>query len=462
MKLQLPEPWYDSNYPERPLSHVSQIEVRKLPNSPELFFAALPNGDNDYIHEWQLDMPKPEYSENSFAVTFTTPLRVRVASKDEWKTASRIWTKSHLVFSKKSDNESREFEYRGKTFKFAGKYCYGGSLSPHGRWLAIFSYTGEETPDWFFGGSSVKFGDIFWQVYDTVTAENVYEWQAKNLKNPTSLHGPVLWIEERYFLFPEDQSEQNFNVVTLPEFVLEKNPVTIQLPSRKDDKSQRIPAPNNNEAWTPLIPLTPEQAKKLTAPQPITLDEVRAPRQSSSKQLLFAIREETANEKRYRGGKGAEEGGDYNYRLWSTYYYAISPDDPTQARFASKEEWESASKLSISHGPAPLDKPNDTVGGRRRMYRPVPKTGALGDSALMASSDWIAVFSFTPDAESSPSGKMFVDIFEMRPGNKLLTTELPYTGSPVPLFERAFVVEDRFLFLPLNASLESFTLWKLP
>lgn len=80
----------------------------------------------------------------------------------------------------------------------------------------------------------------------------------------------------------------------------------------------------------------------------------------------------------------------------------------------------------------------------------------------MASSDWIAVFSFTPDAESSTSGKIFVDIFEMRPGNKLLTTELPYTGSPVPLFERAFVVEDRFLFLPLNASLESFTLWKLP
>lgn len=460
MKLKFPEQWYDSNHPDRPLSYIQQIEVRKLPNSPEFFFAALPHGDNDYIHEWQPDMPKPEYSENSFAVNFTAPLSVRVATKDEWKNASRIWTKSHLV--SKIDDAPGEVEYHGKKFKFAGKYWYGGLLSPRGQWLALFSYTGVETPDWFFGGSSVKFGDIFWEVYDTVTAEKVFEWQARNVKSPTSLHGPVVWIEERYFLFPEDHSEQNFNVATLPEFTPEKNPVTIQLPSRKDDKGQRIPAPYNNEAWTPLIPLTPEQAKKLTAPQPITLVEVRAPRQSSSKQLLFAIREETVNEKRYLRGRGAEEGGDYNYRLWSTYYYAISPDDPSQARFASKEEWESASKLSMGGGPDPLDKPNDTIPGKRRMYRPVPKTGALGNSALMASSDWIAVFSYTPDADASASGKMFVDIFEMRPGNKLLTTELPYTGSPVPLFERAFVVEGGYLFLPLNTSLESFTLWQLP
>jgi hypothetical protein len=49
------------------------------------------------------DMPKPEYSENSFAVNFTAPLSVRVATKDEWRSASRIWTKSHLAFSEESD-----------------------------------------------------------------------------------------------------------------------------------------------------------------------------------------------------------------------------------------------------------------------------------------------------------------------------------------------------------------------
>ena len=464
-KLQFPQPWYESVERGIPISHAQQIEVRRRPNSPdgELFFAALPYGDSEYFYEWQPDIPPPKYSENSFAVTLSTPPRVRVATKQEWESASRVWTKSRLAFSKSSADAPGELEYRGRKFKCAGQYCdYGGALSPRGQWLAIFSYSGVKTDDWIFGGKSVKIGDMFWQVYNAVTGEKVFEWYATNVKTPANLHGPIVWLEERYFLFPQDQSAQNFNVVTLPDFIAEKNPVTIQLPSRRDDKGERIPAPENNEAWTPLVPLTPEQAKKITAPQPVTLLEVRGPRESSSKQLLFAIKEETANEKRYLGGRGAEEGGDYNYRLFSTYYYAISPDDPTQARFASKEEWQSAVKLEIRRGLDSLDKTEDTVGGKRRMYRPFPKTGSAGNSALAATSDWLAVFSYMPDAGSSSSGKMFIDIFAMRPGNKLLTTELPYTASPVPLFESAFAVERDYLFLPLNTSLESFTLWKLP
>lgn len=463
MKLQFPQSWHESNNPDRPLSYVQQLEVRKLPNSPdnELLFAALPNGDGEYFHEWQPDIPPPEYSGNSFAVTFTMPLRVRVATKQEWESASRVWTKSKYAHSKKNDDTPGELEYHRKKFKFAGTYCDVAELSPRGQWLALFSYSGRKTSD-LLGGQSVKSGDAYWEVYNTVTAEKVFEWSAKNVKGPASLHSPVVWLEERHFLFPQDQSAQNFNVVTLPEFVPEKNPVTIQLPSRKDDKGERIPAPDNNEVWTPLVPLTPEQAKKITAPQPIPLLEVRAPRQSASKQLLFAVREETANERRYRGGRGAEEGGDYNYRAFSTYYYSISPDDPTQTRFASKEEWERAGGITIRRGLDSLDKTRETVGGTRREFRPFPKTGALGYGGLWISSDWIAVFSYTPDAGSSPSGKMFVDIFAMRPGNKLLTTELPYTGSPVSLFEGAFSVEGEYVFLPLNTALETFTLWKLP
>ena len=464
-KLQFPQPWYESVEHGIPISYAQQIEVRKLPNSPdgELFFAALPHGDNEYFHEWQPDIPPPKYSENTFAVTLGAPPRVRVATKQEWETATRIWTKSHLAFSKTSNDASTELQYHGKKFKFAGKYCDGGVLSPRGQWLAVFSYSGVKTDDWIFGGKSVKFGDVFWQIYNAVTGEKVFEWYATNVKTPANLYGPTVWLEERYFLFPHDWSGNSFTVVTLPEFVPEKNPVTIQLPSRVDDQGKRVPAPDNHEVWTPLVPLTAEQAKKITAPQPVTLLEVRAPREASSTQLLFAIREETANEKRYRGGRGAEEGGDYNFRLFSTYYYAISPDDPIQARFASKEEWESASKLTIRRGLDSLDKTNDTIGGERRMYRPFPKTGSAGNSALTATSEWLAVFSYTPDAGSSSSGKMFVDIFAMRHGNKLLTTELPYTSAPVPLFERAFAVEGNdYLFLPLNTSLETFTLWQLP
>lgn len=462
MKLEFPEPWYEQDHPDRPLSAVQQIEVRKLPNSPdnEFFFGALPYGDADYNHEWQPDKLPPQYSGNSFAVNLTTPLRVRAASKEEWRSASRIWTKSNLVVSKMGEDGPAELEYHGKRFRFAGKYCSGGDLSPRGQWLAIFSYTGEKTPDLLFGGNSVKFGDVFWQVYDTVTGQMVFEWHANNVQSPTSRRGPVVWLEERYFLFPQDFDALSFSVLTLPEFVPEKNPVTIQLPSRTDDRGQRIPAPVNDEVWTPLIPLSREQAKKITAPQPITLVEVRAPRQSSTKQLLLAIREENANEKRYRGAKGMEEGAEYNFRLFSTYYYAISPDDPTQTRFASKAEWESASRLPTRRGLKPLDGVYETAEGPRRQYRPFPKSGTLGGDALVGTSDWIAILSYTPDSNSS--GKMFVDIFEMRPGNKLSTTELPYTGSPVTLFDNAFSVEREYLFLPLNTSLESFVLWKLP
>ena len=460
IKLQFPQPWYESVEHGIPVSSVQQIEVRRLPNSPdgELFFAALPYGDGEYFHEWQPDIPPPKYSENSFAVTLGATPRVRPASKQEWEGASRVWTKSHLVVSKTSDDTSSELEYHGKKFKFAGKYCDFGVLSPRGQWLALFSYSGVKTDDWLFGGKSVKVGDIFWQIYNAVTGEKVFEWYATNVKTPSSLNGPHVWLDERYFVFPQDTNAQSFTVVTLPEFVPEKNPVTMQLPSRKDGNGVRIPAPDNEEVWTPLVPLTPEQAKNITAPQPVTLVEVRAPRESSSKQLFFAIREETANEKRYRGGRGAEEGGDYNFRLFSTYYYAISPDNPTGARFASKEEWQSAGKLTIRQGLDSLDKTYDTIGGNRRMYRPFPKTGSAGNSVLAVTSDWLAVFSYTPDAGSSPSGKMFVDIFAMRPGDKLLTTELPYSGSPVPLFENAFGIEGSdYLFLPLNTSLESFT-----
>ena len=134
------------------MSYAQQIEVRRLPNSPdgELFFAALPYGDGEYFHEWQPDIPPAKYSENSFAVTLSAPPRVRVASKQEWESASRVWTKSHYVSSNTSDDTSSELEYHGKKFKFAGKYCDSAGLSPRGHWLAIFSYSGVKTDDWFF------------------------------------------------------------------------------------------------------------------------------------------------------------------------------------------------------------------------------------------------------------------------------------------------------------------------
>ena len=460
--LDLPQPWLDSTRPGLELSSVQQIEVRKLPNSSEdeFLFAALPNGDNDYSYELYTDMSKPQYSSNSFVVNLGGKTSARTATVQEWETASRIVTKPRMVFQRGRDDSSGEIELRGKKYQKVGKYWGQGLLSPRGRWLAIFSYTGEkEPPDLLFGGGDPRTGDIFWEVYDTVTGEKVFEWKASNVERPTSLDGPVVWLDEHYFLFPKDVEAQNFNVVTLPKFVPETNPVTVQLPSRKDDKGERIPAPSRHEAWAPLVALSRERAAELSQPQLPELSEVRLSAQQSRRELLLAILEVTENRTVQRSaGDGA---GGYNYRVFSTYYYAVSLDDPAPTRAASKEEWERGRVVS-RRAQISLDEMMETTGGKRRAYRPFPKVGASwGKPQAVSSGGWIAVFSYTQEA-SKAAGKMFVDIFERRSGNQFTTTELPYTGSADDLFNAAIWVEGDYLIVPLNTSIDSFVLWSVP
>ena len=462
-KLHFPEPWSDAKRDGFPLSSVQQIEVRKVPNSSarEFFFAALPHGDDDYSYELYSDIPAPQYSQNSFAVSFTDRPRVRTATQQEWKGASRIVTKPRMLRYSGNDDSTGEIEYRGKKYPKVGKYWGEGWLSPGGKWLATFSYTAvKPPPDMFFGGSPRR-GDVFWEVYDTATGRKVFEWQAKNVGHPTSLDGPVVWLEERYFLFPEDEDAQKFIVVTLPEFIPETNPVTVKLPSRIDDKGERIPAAVWHEAWTPLVPLTKEQAAKITAPSPTELFEVRVSAQSTPRELLLAIKEETENSLRNRAGR--DGAGDYNLRVFSTYYYAVSLDDLTQTRFASKEEWERGRKLGSGSHNISLDETIDTFGGKRRAYRPFPKTGASwGTPTALGAGQWIAIFSYTQEPGSKATGKLFVDIFETRPGNKFSSTELPYNGSANALFDAAVSIEEGYLILPLDTSFNSFVFWKLP
>lgn len=204
MKLHFPEQWLKAE--DRPLDSIEQIEVRTLSSSPgEYFFAAIPTVFAD------------DYSENSFAVKLTPTPRARAATKQEWKSATRIATTPKQVYWTGPDLSSGVIEYRGKKFQKTGKYWQSAGVSPSGKWLAIFSYTGERTRDFaFMDGGSVKNGDIFWDLYDTVTGKKIFEWRARNVSNPTVFGGPVVWLEERYFLFPEDENEQNFTVVKLP------------------------------------------------------------------------------------------------------------------------------------------------------------------------------------------------------------------------------------------------------
>ena len=462
--LKLPESWIDSAESQRALEFIEQIEVRKVPNSSEyeFLFAALPNGDNDYSYELYKDIPKPQYSLNSFVVNLADT-SARIATQREWESASRIVTKPRMIFQGGRDESSGEIELRGKKFQKVGKYWGQGLLSPRGRWLAIFSYTGEKPPpDFIFGGGSPRSGDVFWEVYDTVTGEKVFDWKASNIKSPASLSHPVLWLDERYLLFPQDVKAQDFVVVTLPKFVPETNPVTVQLPSRKNEKGEWIPAASRHEVWAPLVALTPERIAEISKPQPTELSEVRLSSQGSRRELLLAILDLTENRSVHRT-PGRDGPSDYNLRVFSTYYYAVSLDYPTQARFASKEEWDRIRVSRRSRTQISLDETMETTGGRRPAYRPFPKIGASwGKPQALGGGEWIAIFSYTQQTTAKPAGKMFVDIFETRSGNHFLTSELPYKGSPSALFDAAIWNEGGYLIVPLNESIDSIALWSVP
>lgn len=459
MKLHFPERWLEAE--DRPLDFVEQIEVRTLSSSPgEFFFAAVPNA---YGNEWPSNGHKRVYSENSYAVRFTPKPHVRAATKQEWESATRIKTTPRLVHWKGPDLSSSEIEYRGKKFQKTGKYWQSAGLSPGGKWMAIFSYTGERTRDLaFMDGGSVKNGDIFWDLYDTVTGEKVFEWRAANVKNPTVYGSPVVWLEERYFLFPEDEEAQNFALVTLPEFVAESYPINVTLPSRVGANGERVPAPANHPVWAPL-PLTKEQVARIEAQQAPELVEVRSPRESSSQVLFLAIREVTENSQKSQPARGLEPGQNYNYRLFSTYYYAIHLDNPTISRFATKEEWESAPVRASRRLEISTDKKIEAAEGQDQRFRSFPKLGEKSGGSLRSyMSDWTAVFSYTEQAGAAASGKMFVEVFETRPRTKFSSSEFPYTGSPDALFTNAVWIQGNYLLVPLNSSLDSFAFWKLP
>ena len=74
---------------------------------------------------------------------------------------------------------------------------------------------------------------------------------------------------------------------------------------------------------------------------------------------------------------------------------------------------------------------------------------------MLSAGEWIAIFSYSKDS-------LFVDVYDQRLGDKLLSTTLPSTVAPNELFKNAMWIEGGYILLPLNESLDSFALWQLP
>jgi hypothetical protein len=466
-KLQFPQQWLEqTRVGLRPLDGIEDLEVRQVPDgrTGEFFFAALPNGANDYANELNSNIPPPQYSENLFAVDFANGMKVRSVPHDEWSRGSRLYTEPRMVVPLDGgDLTSGEIRYRGQTFQKVGKYWGTGWLSPHGKWLAVFSYTGEKPPPdfmHFITGNNPRTGDIFWQIYDAESGETVFEWEARNVDYPASLGSRVVWLEERRLLLPLDVYAQTFNVVTLPEFVPKTNPVAVQLPARIDRNGLRVVPAQSQELWIPLAPLTKEQIADMTAPKPLEIFELRSLDQAGSRELLIELREWTKGERRFLNLR--DGGGPHHYRVMYTYYFALSFDNPAQTRFASREEWQRGKVLRTSHVGVSLDETVPTTWGDRPEYHPVEKSGTTwANPKALRAGEWIAAFSYTTQGSAS-RGEMFVDIYEARVGAKMFSGRAAYEGPIDELVKQGLCIDGDYMLIPLNPSLDSFIFWTLP
>ena len=312
----------------------------------------------------------------------------------------------------------------------------------------------------FVTGGNPRTGDIFWQIYDAESGEKVFEWEARNVDNPASLDSRVVWLEERCLLLPLDVYAQSFNVVTLPESVAKTNPITVQLPSRIDPNGVRVAPNESHEVWGPLAGLTKEQIAENAAPRPPEVFELRTLDQAGSRELLIGIHEWTKNERRFLNRR--DGGGDYHYRVFATYYFALSLDNPAQTRFASNEEWERGKVLRTDHFGVSLDETVPTTWGDRPAYHPIEKTGATwANPKALRANQWIVALSYTK--QGSPSrGEMFVDIYEGRVGAKMSSGRAAYEGPVDELVKQGLWIEGDYVLIPLNPSLESFIFFKLP
>ena len=460
-RLHFPEQWLEQREGDpRPFDGIEDLEVRKIPNGKpnEFLFAALPNGAFDYAHELNPKIPEPQYSENFFAVDFDDAMKVRPVTKEEWATGARLYTKPRMVVALNGkDLTSGEIKYRGNTFSKVGKYWGTGWLSPHGKWLAVFSYSGEMPPPNFFQfitGRSPRTGDIFWQIYDADSGEKVMEWEVRNIDYPASLENPVIWLDERRLLLPLDVLAQTYNVISLPEFVPKTNPLAVRLPPRTDANGTRVAFAQSHEMWIPLAPLTKEQIAEKTAPMQPEVTELRSLDQPGSRELLIGIREWTTGER--RGLNGRDGGGEYYYRVMGTYYFALSLNNPAQTRFASKEEWERGKTLRSNHTDITLDETVPTTWGDRPQYHPVEKSGSTwANPKAIAADDWLAGLSYT-------NHELFVDIYERRVGAKMSSGSAAYEGPIDELVKQGLWIEGGYLLIPLNPSLDAFMFWTLP
>ncbi len=146
--IRFPKPWVDSEQGEEDtVLHPRWYEVRPAADSSgrELLFAGMT--DEGYTGEVYSERPKESwYSLNFYAVGLGEKPRVRAASKGEWDRAAKVSGRPKKLFPiLQEDLKAQSFEYGGRKYTKSSDNWGAVLLSPGGRWLAVFSYSGRKT-----------------------------------------------------------------------------------------------------------------------------------------------------------------------------------------------------------------------------------------------------------------------------------------------------------------------------
>lgn len=459
--FRLPEEWAERREGVEQLQHayIEHLELRRSPDGPdgEYLLAGFAH-DSDYSHEFYKDIPPTHYTANVFAVAFNSDFRVRRADRGEWERAGRrVSTKPHWkMIEQRPEVEKTEFTYRGLRYAKRGEH-WGSPvlLSPSGKWLALFSYSGRKTkPDLIFGGGEPRRGDVFWDVYDTLTGERVASWEARGVSSPASFRRAEAWLGERHLLVPADARAESYVVFTLPEFTPVENPGTLRFPEwvGEDGAPMRLPDARADK--------TVQGAER--ALEARVLADASRP---AERELLFRLRDKwvvRVPPQPPRGAEGWSPGGLRGRTNQSRTVYAVALDGSYRVRAASVDEWERAKKVDANHNAIDLEETYESFGGTRRVYRPFQKTGEVWGEPRALGGEWLAVFSHTPAAEAGTGGVLHVEIYDARPGTLLVSTRAPHAGPADAIFSRALWVDRHFLALPLDDSYNSLLLWLLP
>jgi hypothetical protein len=222
--VRFPDYW-DGRGPqgEKIIMTLTWYEVRFAPDSTsrELLFAAM--SDHGYWGEIYSEQTKEKpnedwYSLNFYAVTYGEKPIVRPVGKEEWNRATRASGRSEKLFPvTQEDLKLRSFQYQNRSYSKTSDNWGAALLSPNGKWLAVFSYSGRKNRGSFWWGGEPRRGDVFWEVYNTFSGEKVLSWNARSVDNPVMESGGAVWVGEEYIVTPFDLGRQSCVIGVLPQ-----------------------------------------------------------------------------------------------------------------------------------------------------------------------------------------------------------------------------------------------------